>query len=49
MNSPKYMMVSSPELVPNYTRKFTYVVTALVWAGTMLGYYCYWVSYTSPE
>jgi len=49
MNRNEYIMYGSPEYEPDYKRKSQHVIPTLIWAGTMMYFYCYWVSYTSPN
>ena len=48
MNRNEYLMYGSPEYEPDYKRKSQHVVPTLIWAGTMLYFYCLYVSSTGP-
>jgi hypothetical protein len=44
----EYVIYGSPEYDPDVKRKSTHVVPTLIWAGTMLYFYCAYVNYVSP-
>ena len=48
MNRNEYIMYGSPEYEPDYKRKSQHVVPTLIWCGTMMYYFCYYVSWTGP-
>ena len=49
MNRNEYMMYGSPEYQPEVARKSQHVVPTIIWAGTMLYFFCHYCPYTSPE
>ena len=49
MNRNQYIMYGSPEYEPDYKRKSQHVMPTLIWCGTMLYYFCFYISYTSPN
>ena len=42
-------MYGSPEYDPDYKRKMQHVAPTLFWCGTMLHYFIFYISYTSPN
>jgi hypothetical protein len=48
MNRNEYIMYGSPEYEPDYKRKSQHVVPTILWAGTMLVFFCYYVMALVP-
>ena len=46
MNRNEYMMYGSPEYQPEVARKSQHVVPTIIWAGTMIYFFCYYCPYT---
>ena len=44
----EYLMYGSPEYDPEPKRKLTHVIPTIIWAGTMLYFFCAFVGETSP-